>query len=112
MKRLMLTALIVVSTIAIAPPDLRALDCDTTKDNIICIEALCLYAEKSALEGHFSSNPLRLQAISDYARAKDQRAEMLLSIGALDAYFGPCIKTIHNCYAHKKINLCDVFRGD
>ena len=87
-------------------------DCETTKDNIIGIEALCLYAESSALQGHLSTNPLRLQAIQNFVSTKDPNAEIYIDTGGFLEYLRPFIKTIHDCYIHKKTNMCDVFRGD
>jgi hypothetical protein len=89
-----------------APPKLN---CDSYDYGI---EALCLFAEQSALRGSLTGNPLRLQVIGKYAEAKDEAAHVAIETGHFVEYFEARVKVIHTCYTRKKRNICDVYRAD
>lgn len=80
------------------------------------IEALCLYAEDSALAGHWPLSSIAGREVTDYTKYHSQKsfdrenAALLIDTGQLEKYFNPRLARIHYCYEHRKINLCDVYR--
>lgn len=90
-------------------------DCDSIAHGF-GTEALCLYAEDSALAGHWPSNPIAGREVADYTENHSEQvgdpdgAVQLMATGQLEKYFNPILARIHYCYVHRKINLCDVYR--
>lgn len=78
------------------------------------LEALCLYAEDSALAGHWPSNPIASRQVIDYTKYHSDQvggeASLMIDTGQVTTYFNPRLARIHYCYAHQKKNLCDVYR--
>jgi len=80
------------------------------------LEALCLYAQDSALAGHWPTNPIASRQVIDYTKYHSEQggdrdgAALAIDTGEIGKYFDPRIARIHYCYAHQKKNLCDVYR--
>jgi hypothetical protein len=86
------------------------LDCNSTYDP--GVGALCIYSERSALAGQQTVNPVRVDLIANYIRAKDEFGGLYIDTGGIFEYLKPRLKVIHSCYLNKKINMCDVYRSD
>jgi hypothetical protein len=75
------------------------------------IEALCLFAENSALAGKWPANPIAGDAVANYAKAHSESAALAIGTGKRLEYFNSSLSKIHECYATYKINMCDTYHA-
>jgi hypothetical protein len=75
------------------------------------IEALCLFAEDSALAGEWPANPIAGDAVADYAKAHSESAALAIGTGKRLEYFNSSLSKIHECYATYKINMCNTYHA-
>jgi len=90
----------------------EALDCNLSSGRDEGIEALCRYAEKSALAGKWPANPVAMDRAMRYVEVHDDTgtASLIFDTGGVKSFFTDRIDRMHSCYVKKKINMCDVYR--
>jgi hypothetical protein len=71
------------------------------------IEALCLFAEDSALAGHWPANPIAGDLVDNYAKAHIVGSDLKLETDNKAEYFGPKLHQIHDCYTSHPSRLSD-----
>ena len=72
------------------------------------IEALCLYAERPALAGRSSDNPIAREAVINYVLDKGPVDDAVqVGSGKAGEYFARRIEKIHKCFDIEKNNICD-----
>jgi hypothetical protein len=64
-------------------------NCDLSGERDYRIEALCLFAEKSALAGNMPLNPIEGDEVSNYVKAYDHDGELLITTGQREKYLDP-----------------------
>lgn len=79
------------------------------------IEALCLFAEDSALAGHWPANPIVGDTVDNYVKVHSEGADVSAVLAREETkhkveYFRSRLDQIHDCYVTQKINICDVYR--